>query len=85
MAKNQLSQIFEIKINKTALKRHCHASFNLSNLSAKLHAYSKATFLVNHTDNINRPYSYSHGCTGNEHEREADAGKSFQMQIISPA
>ena len=33
----------------------------------------------------NRPYSYSHGCTGNEHEREADAGKSFQMQIISPA
>ena len=35
--------------------------------------------------NFNRPYSYSHGCTGNEHEREADAGKSFQMQIISPA
>ena len=33
----------------------------------------------------NRPYSYSHGCTGNEHEREADAGKSFQMQIIPPA
>ena len=33
---------------------------------------------------INGPYSYSHGCTGNEHEREADAGKSFQMQIISP-
>ena len=34
---------------------------------------------------INRPYSYSRGCTGQEHEREADAGKSFQMQIISPA
>ena len=33
---------------------------------------------------LNRPYSYFHGCTGNEHEREADAGKSFQMQIISP-
>ena len=32
----------------------------------------------------NRPYSYSYGCTGNEHEREADAGKS-QMQIIVPA
>ena len=27
----------------------------------------------------NRPYSYSHSCAGNEHEREADAGKSFQM------
>ena len=25
----------------------------------------------------NRLHSYSHGCTGNEHEREADAGKSF--------
>ena len=37
------------------------------------------------TNTVNRPYSYSHGCTGNEHEREADAGKSFQMQIISPA
>ena len=36
-------------------------------------------------NNNNRPCSYSHGCTGNEHEREADAGKSFQMQIISPA
>ena len=34
---------------------------------------------------MNRPYSYSHGCTGNKHEREADAGKSFQMQITSPA
>ena len=34
---------------------------------------------------MNRLYSYSHGCTGNEHETEADAGKSFQMQIISPA
>ena len=34
---------------------------------------------------VNRLYSYSHGCTGNEHEREADAGKYFQMQIISPA
>ena len=33
----------------------------------------------------NRPYSYSHNCTGNEHERESDAGKSFQMQVISPA
>ena len=32
MAQNQLSQIFEIKINKTALKRHCHASFNVFRL-----------------------------------------------------
>ena len=43
------------------------------------------TFGVGFQIILNRPYSYSHGCTGNEHEREGDAGKSFQIQIISPA
>ena len=32
----------------------------------------------------NRPYSYSHGSSRNEHEGETDAGESFQMQIIPP-
>ena len=31
---------------------------------------------------LKRPYSYSHGCTGNEHEREANAGKHFKWKLF---
>ena len=37
-----------------------------------------------HDSPSNRPYSYSHGRTGNKHETEADAGKPFQMQMLFP-
>ena len=35
-------------------------------------------------NNFNRPYSYSHGCTGNEHEREAGGGNHFKCKLSPP-